>query len=54
MKRVNFYLKTRQITELKRLSQQTGASIAELIRRAVDMYLAHEKAGKGKNQSGKK
>jgi hypothetical protein len=39
MKRVNYHLTTSQIAKLKRLSQKTELSIAELIRRAVDEYL---------------
>jgi hypothetical protein len=39
MKRVNFHLTDKQITELKLLSKRDGLKVAELIRRAVDNFL---------------
>ena len=39
MKRVNYHLTELQIEKLKKLSKQTGLSIAELIRRAIDEYI---------------
>lgn len=39
MKRVNHCLGDRQFELLKNLAKKTGLSMAELIRRAVDMYL---------------
>jgi hypothetical protein len=39
MKRVDFHLTERQIEELREMSKDTGISVAELIRRAVDMFL---------------
>jgi predicted DNA-binding protein len=38
--RTNIYLTTDQMKKLKALNEKTGASIAELVRRAVDEYLA--------------
>lgn len=40
MRRTTMYLKARQVKELKALSAQTGATMAELVRRAVDAFLA--------------
>jgi predicted DNA-binding protein len=39
MLRVNYHLTEHQIEELKNLSERTGLSMAELIRRAIDFYL---------------
>jgi hypothetical protein len=39
MKRTALYLKTEQIKRLERLSERTGAPVAELVRRAIDYYL---------------
>jgi len=39
MKRTALFLKAEQINKLQALSQKTGAPVAELIRRAIDMYL---------------
>lgn len=39
MKRTALFLKEAQLKKLRRLSEKTGAPIAELIRRAVDAYL---------------
>lgn len=36
MKRVNFHLTEEQMKRLKALSEKTGLSVAELIRRMVD------------------
>jgi predicted DNA binding CopG/RHH family protein len=38
MKRVNFHLTEQQITRLKKMSAETGLTVAELIRRAIDAY----------------
>ena len=38
--RTNIYLRPDQMKRLKALNQKTGAPIAELVRRAVDDYLA--------------
>lgn len=40
MKRVNYYLSELQLDKLKKLSTETGISVSEIIRRAVDKYLA--------------
>ena len=39
MKRVDYHLTELQLKQLKKLSKQTGLSVAELIRRAIDKYL---------------
>lgn len=39
MKRTAVFLKEEQLKKLQRLSEKTGAAVAELIRRAVDGYL---------------
>jgi predicted DNA-binding protein len=45
MKRINYHLTDKQIEQLKAISKETGAPVAELIRRAVDAWL-HER-GRG-------
>ena len=42
MKRVNYHLPKQQIQALRNLSERTGLTVAELIRRAIDVYLAQE------------
>jgi predicted DNA-binding protein len=42
-KRVNLYLAEIQIKRLKGLSQKTGLSVSEHVRRAIDEYLYKEK-----------
>jgi hypothetical protein len=44
--RVGFYLTDLQIKNLKKLSQKTGLTVSEIIRRAVDGYLSIQKLGK--------
>jgi predicted DNA-binding protein len=39
MKRTALFLKEEQIKKLQKLSDKTGAPLAELIRRAIDRYL---------------
>lgn len=39
MKRTALFLKEEQIKKLQKLSDKTGAPVAELIRRAIDRYL---------------
>jgi predicted DNA-binding protein len=41
--RTNVYLSAQQKTALEKLSERTGAPVAELVRRAVDSYLAMRK-----------
>lgn len=43
MKRVNYYLSDIQIDKLKKLSTETGITVSEIIRRAVDSYLEQKK-----------
>ena len=40
MQRINVFLTASQIGALKKLAKHTGLSYAELIRRAIDLYLA--------------
>ena len=53
MQRVNFHLTENQIKSLRQLSDKTGLSVAELIRRALDDWLkrSEEKSGGGENTS---
>jgi predicted DNA-binding protein len=39
MKRTALFLQEEQIKKLQKLSDKTGAPVAELIRRAIDRYL---------------
>jgi predicted DNA-binding protein len=39
MKRTALFLKKEQLKKLVKLSEKTGAPVAELIRRAIDRYL---------------
>ena len=43
MKRTALFLKEQQLAKLQALSEKTGAPIAELVRRAIDSYLAIRK-----------
>jgi predicted DNA-binding protein len=48
MKRVNYHLTDGQIARLRALSEKTGLTVAELIRRAIDAYLGSFKVkGRG-------
>lgn len=40
MRRANYHLTEQQHEALQAISEQTGLSVAEIIRRAVDHYLA--------------
>ena len=48
MKRTNFHLTDLQIKRLRNVAKQTGLSVAELIRRAVDEWLEEYERNKGK------
>ena len=41
--RVSIYLSPKQKTDLDKLSDKTGAPVAELVRRAIDAYLKANK-----------
>jgi predicted DNA-binding protein len=41
--RMNIYLNQQQKKSMETLSEKTGAPVAELIRRAIDAYLASKK-----------
>ncbi|WP_415838235.1 ribbon-helix-helix protein, CopG family [Polaromonas hydrogenivorans] len=43
MKRTNIYLTEPSVEKLQELSKQTGLSVAELIRRAIDGFLNKKK-----------
>lgn len=40
MKRVNIYLTEQQLAQLRQLVNTTGLTMAELVRRALDAFLA--------------
>lgn len=42
MKRINVHLADMQIKKLKQLSDNTGMSVAEIVRRAIDEYLGKQ------------
>lgn len=42
--RVNMYFSSEQKEKLDKLSEKTGAPVAELVRRAIDAYLKANKA----------
>jgi len=44
--RMNVFLDSTQKAQLQKISEQTGAPVAELIRRAIDAYLVRQKRGK--------
>ena len=50
MQRVNFHLTKNQIKALRQLSDGTGLSVAELIRRAIDEWLRHTERNDNGNQ----
>jgi hypothetical protein len=39
MRRTALFLKEQQLEKLQKLSEKTGAPVAELVRRAIDAYL---------------
>jgi len=43
MKKTNLYLTEPSIAKLQELAKQTGLSVAELIRRAIDDFLKKQK-----------
>jgi predicted DNA-binding protein len=43
MKRTALFLKEEQLAKLQTLSDKTGAPVAELVRRAIDVYLLSRK-----------
>ena len=42
MKRTAIFLRADQLQKLSKLSEKTGAPVAELVRRAIDKYLKSE------------
>jgi predicted DNA-binding protein len=44
VKRTNIHLAEEQIKRLRALSDKTGATVAELIRRAIETYLKKNRA----------
>lgn len=51
MKRINVYLTENQIQALRELSDKTGLSVAEHIRRALDAYIQKVKNERDDNES---
>ncbi len=45
-KRTNLYLDVSLLKGLKKLSEETGAPISELVRRAIDEYLKRKRRKK--------
>jgi len=43
MKRTALFLREKHLERLQKLSEKTGAPIAELVRRAIDVYLLSRK-----------
>ena len=43
MRRTALFLKEQQRAKLQKLSEKTGAPVAELVRRAIDAYLLSRK-----------
>ena len=43
MKRANIYLTEPSVAQLQAISEKTGLSVAELIRRAIDDFLEKQK-----------
>jgi predicted DNA-binding protein len=43
MRRTALFLKEQQLEKLQKLSEKTGAPVAELVRRAIDVYLHSRK-----------
>ena len=43
MKRTALFLREKQLEKLQKLSEITGAPVAELVRRAIDVYLLSRK-----------
>lgn len=39
MKRINYHLTENQIEALKKIKRETGLSLAEIVRRALDNFL---------------
>jgi len=52
MKRTNVWLKVTQIRDLKSVARETGATVAGLIRKAIDEFIARWKAAKGSGHHG--
>jgi len=51
MKRTNIYLPEEQLKDLAEIHAETGASVAEIVRRAITSYVG---AWRGKQQEGQK
>lgn len=55
MKRRNMHFSDEQLVDLNNLSRKTGLSVAELVRRAVDIFIRQEGlAGKSASRPVKK
>ncbi len=42
MQRINFYVSKIQIVKLKEISDKTGLSVSEHVRRAIDEYMKYQ------------
>jgi hypothetical protein len=51
MKRRHIHLSDKQIAALKQLAEQTGISLSEIIRRAVDEFIASHAVPPGETHS---
>lgn len=44
MKRHNFFLPTELVAQMKEVSEKTGATMSEIVRRALQAYIDAQKA----------
>jgi hypothetical protein len=52
MRRTNVWLRVTQIRDLKGVARETGATVAGLIRKAIDEFIARWKAAKEDSHHG--
>lgn len=52
MKKINYHVTEQQLAFLKHTSEETGLSVAELIRRAIDAYFMHTTNSYHRGQQG--
>ena len=43
MKKVNYYVTENEFKKLKKMSEKTGLTVSEIIRRAIDEYFGKER-----------
>ena len=51
MKRQHIFLSEQQLAALRKIADQTGISLSEIIRRAVDEFIAYHTAPPGETHS---